>query len=50
MNINMNLSCEHQELSLFVLLAYLVHYIEPPDFLVVHEQPQFHEHGLGTFS
>ena len=31
-----------------VLMAYLIH--EPPEFLVVHEQPQFNEQGSGTSS
>ena len=30
------------------LVAGLSGSIEPPEFLVVHEQPQFHEQGSGT--
>ena len=42
MNINMNLVCEHHELSLSDAG------LSGSLFLVVHEQPQFHEHGSGN--
>ena len=50
MNINMNLVCEHHELSLSVSGWSVIWFIiEPPELLVAHEQLQFHEKlGLGT--
>ena len=48
MNINMNLVCEHHELSLSVagLSGSLLNHLSY--LLVVREQPQFHEQGSGT--
>ena len=43
MNINLNLF-----VNIMNLVTGLSGIIEPPVFLVVHEQPQFHEQGSGT--
>ena len=46
MNVDLNFVCEHQDFRFSV--AGLSGSIKPPAFLVVHEQPQFHEQGSGT--